>query len=263
MKNMSTSLLLPGATKSRADTLKKLNVGAGVFHGINFIVALVLIILYSNQSLSTSITTDFNATIDVLGDYKVIWVELPFSAITSVFHLGLAWLPEQTTHYNEYVLLKGYSPYRWIEYAITASLMTWVVLQVAGVTNVVVLVLAGIICNMVLQYQGYLMEVLNPNKRARINWGPTWAGWILFVGQWALIWTYFGSTVSQGAPWYVYAIVIGMFVQYCFFGMVQLVQFTGFMDSYGAERAYIILSYTSKCFQLYVLVIAMLTSPAT
>lgn len=246
---------------SRFATLYRLNLGAGILHATNFIVTLVLITLYNERSLLAVLTTDFRPGIQFHGSYRLIWVELPFSAVTSLFHFYLALGGEKTTRYREYVFGKGRNPYRWIEYGITASLMTWGILQVAGATNILILVMVGIICNMALQYQGYLMEVMNPPKRQKTLWGPTMAGWLIFAGQWAIILTYFGDQVSKGStPWFVYTIVIGELVQFSLFGLVQILQFTGRMSSYRSEISYIVLSYTSKLWTIWNLTIAMLTN---
>lgn len=243
----------------KVKTLKRLNLGAGLLHGVNFIVAAVLIGIYNNRSIVTTITTDFRFSLRQQSVYQLLWVELPFSAVTCLFHLYLSLASEQQTHYAEYVFIKGKNPYRWIEYGITASLMTWVILQIAGVTNVFLLIMVGIIANMVLQYQGYLMESMNPPKRDATAWGPMISGWLLFAGQWAVILSYFFDQVtSTTSPWWVYTIVIGCFAQFCLFGIVQLMQYNG-QTTYWAEIAYITLSYTSKFYLNWNLVIAMLT----
>lgn len=261
---MQNRLLPPSDTTQKVKqtkTLSWLNKGAGFLHATNFITGLILVIIFNNQSIVSEITTDFNATSERHTTYQLLWVELPFSAITSIFHFYLGWGKEKQTRYFDYVFRLGQNPYRWIEYGITASLMTWVILQVAGATNVLLLILAGIICNMVLQYQGYLMEVLNPPSRTKTNWGPTVAGWFLFCGQWAVIFAYFfNSVTTSNAPWYVYTIIIGCFLQFCIFGIVQLLQFTKVVQTpYGVEVAYITLSYTSKFYLNWNLIIAMLT----
>lgn len=237
----------------RARKLARLNVGAGFLHLANFVAAVVLTAVYGHKSVRGTLTTDFTGTQTILGTYTLLWVDVPFSLITGIFHLFLAFGAESTTHYKSYVFVKGYNPYRWIEYAITASFMTWVILQVSGVTNILTLLVVGVGCNVALQAQGYFMDILNG------NWVPTWVGWVVFSFQWTLIWTYFAYQ-APGAPWIVYSVVIGMFIQYCLFGLVQILQYTRvWPDPYQIELAYIGLSYTSKFYLNWNLIIYMLT----
>lgn len=241
----------------RAERLKRLNIGAGVLHMVNFVTGLVLIILYHPQSFQGVLSVDFGVTWKRLGQYPLVWVDLPFSLITALFHLYLAFGKESTTRYRSYVFVKGYNPYRWIEYAITASLMTWVIMQVAGVTNVIALAVVGVVGNVILQFQGYLMDVFNPPNRTKTTWVPTLLGWLLFCGQWALIWAYFFALDTRS--WVVYTVVIGCFLWFCLFGLVQLLHYNGsWKDPYTVELAYMALSYTAKFYLNWNLVIHML-----
>ena len=189
---------------------------------------------------------------------------MPFALITGAFHFYLALAPETRTRYVSYVLRKARNPYRWIEYAITASLMTWVILQVSGVTNVLTLVMVGVVGNVVLQSFGWMMELYNPPPLKRVSWWPTLAGWLLFAGQWTVIFAYFFAAAGSGrAPWFVYAVVVGMFVQFCAFGAVQLLYFTGRITAYRSEMVYVVLSLTSKLWLNWTLLAATLATPAS
>ena len=245
----------------QGNTLLTLNKWAGLLHLLNFVTGLVLMILYSGRSYKATLTTDFVQTLVIRGVYPLIWVDLPFSFITACFHLFLGFAPEATSKYRSYVFIRSFNPYRWLEYAITASLMTWVILQIAGVTDIATLVVVGVVGNVVLQCQGYFMDVLNPPNRPKINWLPTVAGWFLFAGQWTMIWLYFGYLSNR--TWLEYTVVVGMFVQFCLFGMVQLLHYMrvqGFVSAYQVELWYMGLSYTSKFYLNWNLVINMLVS---
>lgn len=241
----------------RAQQLKRLNIGAGLLHMINFVAGLILVVLYSSRSFRGILSTDFNLTYKQIGQYPLVWVDLPFSFITALFHLYLAYGAESNTRYRSYVFVKGYNPYRWIEYAITASLMTWVIMQVAGVTNVITLVVVGVVGNVVLQFQGHLMDISNPSNRTNTIWTPTAIGWLLFCAQWALIWSYFFALTTR--TWVVYTIVIGCFVFFCLFGLLQLLHYMRILkDPYVVELGYMTLSYTAKFYLNWNLLINMI-----
>lgn len=60
----------------RAERLKRLNIGAGVLHMVNFVTALMLIILYHPQSFQGVLSVDFGVTWKRLGQYPLVWVDL-------------------------------------------------------------------------------------------------------------------------------------------------------------------------------------------
>ena len=274
--------------EQQTKSLTTWNKWAFVLHGVSFVAALIMVIIFASGSLQTELTTDFRVYDSMstnpsqagpfsvkqksLGFYQLAWVELPFPLITSIFHGIIAFVPYVNQHYTRDAIIDGTNWIRWLEYAITASFMTWVIMQASGVTNVLILIVVGIIGNIVLQYQGYLMEKLNVGKSKRdVVWGPTVVGWLVFVGQWIIIMTYFFSAVASrtdGVPLFVYFIVIGLFFQFSLFGVVQLLHYwerprflAKYLDTgYKTERAYIILSFVSKFFLDWTLIFGIVTN---
>ena len=269
--------------EAEASSLFQWNVGACVLHAVYFLVVLVLAIINSGGSLQAELTTDFRLydagavgppeagffSVEPvsLGFYQLVWLELPFPLITALFHGLLAFYAPMRKRYTRLALLEGRNPYRWLEYSITASFMTWVIMQLAGLTNLLTLVLGAVVCNVALQYQGHFMERLNPlpaRKQGKVDWTPTVVGWIIFVGQWLLIFAYFFAAIGSGAertPGFVYGIVFGLFGLFSLFGVVQLLHFlrVGFLASaYQVERAYIVLSFAAKFTLDLVLILGIL-----
>lgn len=261
--------------QSAAKKLKKWNLAAGILHTVSFVGILILAAWSQakGDTFQAEITTDFRkyesggtgpfATATAsLGVYPLIWIEVPFSAITAIFHFVLAY--HRTTRAKYQLLVSGEerNPWRWIEYSITASLMTWSILQLSGVTNIFMLLLAGVVMNVALQYTGHVMEVVNtPNRRKRraekqkwsVDWVPTLVGWLIFSAQWAVIFSYFFTAVqsSTSVPAFVWTVVLGLFFMFASFGFVQMAHFLGVkwfgLDTgYGCERAFIVLSFVSK-----------------
>lgn len=281
-------------TVANVKSLRRCNLAAGILHGLSFIAALTLVIIFIDQSLMTELRTDYkvyaaNATNSTggtqpdaggpfavvcssLGFYKLSWVIIAFPAITSLFHLTIALNPELNDAYSRSTLGQGSNPYRWLEYSITASLMGWVIGQLSGVTNVFLLVVL-VLVNIAMQYQGYIMEVVNVGrKRGTYFWSPVVIGFILFAAQWMPIFVYFFAAITSdrpvgvdGAPWFVYTIVFGLFFQFLLFGMVMTLHYWGspkwLRSNYNNEVAYIILSFTSKVFLDWNLLIGIITNP--
>jgi hypothetical protein len=126
--------------------------------------------------------------------------------------------------------------------------MTWVILQLVDVQNVFLLILAGPVANIALQAQGYLQERF---EKTRI---PTYVGWLIFAGQWSMIWVYYAYVPSK--PWFIHSIVIGCFVWFVLFGLVQLLRFS----KYTQELLYISLSFTAKLYLTWNLLTAAATA---
>jgi hypothetical protein len=278
--------------KSNAKNLFKWNRAAFLAHTTYLVVLIILAAIYSDGSLKVEITTDFrvydamslgppesgpfSTTLNSLGFFSLIWLQIVFPFITAFFHFILAYSPRVKKHYSRLALLEERNPYRWVEYSISASFMTLTILWVSGVTNMFVLLITGVICNVALQTMGSFMEQLNPpqekTKRKRsVNWQPTIVGWIIFMGQWVVIFTYFFEAVASdrpsgthGPPWFVYIIVIGRYFQFSLFGIIQLLHYLrwpSFLASaYQIERGFIILSFVAKISLSLVLDIGIITN---
>lgn len=273
---------------SPQEKLRRCNLGAGLLHLTSFIAALILVIIYSSSSLTTELRTDyrvydanvtnstsgpFSTQCTSLGSYSISWVIICFPIITSLFHLVIALAPDVRAQYNVWTLREGRNPLRWLEYSITASLMVWVICQLSGVTNVFLLVVL-VLGNVAMQYQGYIMEVANMGRtRAQgFIWSPVTIGFILFAQQWLPIFVYFFAAITsprpptaEQVPWFVYTIVFGLFFQFLLFGMVMTLHYYGWprilRSNYNNEVAYIILSFVSKFFLDWNLIIGIITNP--
>ena len=249
--------------KKKAKILRNLNIAAFALHGVSFIVLLILAIIYAPNSFQVELTTDFKV-LKSLGKYQIIWLELPFPFITALFHATIALNDGVRDEYTRRAIFQAFNPLRWLEYAITASFMTWIILQLSGVTNILTLIFVGIIGNVALQAQGYMMEKMNPPRnKQRINWIPTIVGWLIFVGQWSIIVTYFFASDLENAPGFVYGAVFGLVFQFALFGIVQLCHYLGWprflRTGYATEIAFVVLSFISKFFLDWTLSIGILT----
>lgn len=157
--------------KNEFKNLKNWNVFMGVVHLASFIALLVLFIVYYNKIPKSASYTDFAYTTNsriflvdfqLVNSYNLLWVLLPFPLITAFFHFFIAFFGFKVYIYNLYVY--GIQYYRWIEYSITASLMTWVIYALSGGTNIL-LGLILVILNVNMNFFGYVMEYVNSNVK--------------------------------------------------------------------------------------------------
>ena len=268
-------------------TLFILNFIAAIVHGVSFFGALGIAIwaqisdninaipgvltwdfgnLIVNGTLVDLNTTNPIASPQFVGPYPLVWVDIAFPFITCLFHAGIAWsLRNPNGYYQRELTERNRNPLRWIEYSLTATLMTYIICQLVGISNIFLLLAVAVFGNVILQLQGHLMETLNSNQSKGINWWPTAIGWIIFLGQWVCIWTYFlyaAFADPVGPPVFVYVIVIGLFVSYAIFGLIQLMHYARFRNflssTFAVEVAYITLSFTSKLYLTWTFLGALL-----
>jgi hypothetical protein len=153
-------------------------------------------------------------------------------------------------------VVRGINKTRWSEYSVTAALMTWILCQLCGITNLYVLLVVAILGNIVLQWHGYYFEEAAADATAsRFDKAvPMLRGSLIFFFQWIVITASFARTVSAGdvdaLPFYVWASFFGIFVTYCGFPLVQLMFAgpSGIKNWYGYELWFILLSLLSKVF---------------
>lgn len=171
-------------------------------------------------------------------------------AVTAAFHLSQA----SPLSFKDYQ--NGLNRIRWLEYCITASLMTFLIANLSGLVNFWLLLVVAIIGNIALQSTGYMFERANRPKLVRyfgekvekgheehktgflwlredfvenekeVFWGWFIAGCFIFVAQWAVITTAFVVAVSKAGsdnvPWFVWSIFFSMFFFFLSFALVML-----------------------------------------
>lgn len=196
---------------------------------------------------------EFNESTQMLENVlKPLW-EVPFVAfvaifllLTSMFHFLIA-SPKLNNVYNN-DLQKGFNKFRWIEYAITSSIMIVLIGLLFGINELgTIILLFGI--NAVMNLTGLLMETHNTNKQ-KTNWTSFVVGSIAGVVPWIVMFLYaFGNSVLSSVPWFVFAIFASYFVFFNLFPVNMLLQYKKVgkcKDYLYGEKMYIILSLTSK-----------------
>jgi hypothetical protein len=192
----------------------------------------------ATQSLQPATTQLFNVSLPIL--------IAAFLFISAAAHLIIA------TVYNKRYnsdLLKGLNKARWIEYAISASIMMVAIAMLVGVYDFVSLVMIFALIA-IMNLLGLVMEVHNQTTK-KTNWISYWVGCLAGIVPWFAIAFYFWLSAHQGSapPTFVYWIFVSIFVFFNCFAINMVLQYKkiGPWKNYlFGERVYIILSLVAK-----------------
>ena len=149
-------------------------------------------------------------------------------------------------------LKKGINKFRWIEYAISSSIMIVLISTLFGIYDIASLILIFIV-NASMNLFGLVMEQMNSGAdKTKVNWGPFIWGGIAGLAPWIAIFLYmFGTGNFDIVPWFVWAIVGTYFVAFNTFPINMILQYkkVGKWKNYlYGERTYIVLSLVAKTF---------------
>lgn len=147
----------------------------------------------ATQSLSIAYQVEF-----------VVWTSM-FAFMSAFAHFIILW---QFDKY-EADLKKGLNRYRWWEYAISSSLMIVLIAMLFGVYDVISLIMIAAV-NAAMNLFGDIMEVMNAGKpKEEVDWAPFNYGAIAGLYSWVIIFAFMvGSPGVEGAPWFVWAILV-------------------------------------------------------
>ena len=246
-----------------------------VLHAINTFGTLALFLLTYKDTFRgflTTTTLDGNLLPDKdnLGRVAAWYILIWFSPITSFFHLALSTFPGIRPNYHLSVFKRNRNPYRWIEYSITASIMTWVIMMLSGVVNLFLLI-DGVFLNVAMNIFGYVLEVVmqgtRPEKKRLVFWKYLFFGFVPFVPVWLNIFYHFFSALSANSsdvPWYVWSIVFGMCGAYLLFPLVLILHYNKWPKFMGypiwKELGFIFSSWIAKTMLVWFLAIGLYTA---
>jgi hypothetical protein len=168
------------------ESLKRLNIYAGFLHLISGILVLAgVIALGKFSSWSRDLYTfylQFNVApgiFKVAPDPQIILtigylgvILALFPLVSAAAHFIIAFL--KNNEYNDN-LKKGMNPYRWLEYAISSSIMIVLIATFTGVWDLWSLVMIFVL-NGIMNMFGYQMEKLNQYTK-KIDWSNYILGW--------------------------------------------------------------------------------------
>jgi len=169
-----------------------------------------------------------------------------FFVLSAVAHLSVA-----TVWWRGYLadLSRHRNVARWVEYALSSSLMMVVIAQLVGIFDVVALLaIAGVNASMILF--GWLQEKYEEPGGG--GWLPFGFGCIAGAVPWIGVVIYTvapGSASAASPPGFVYAIIVSLFVFFNIFALNQWLQYRArgrWRDYLFGENVYILLSLTAK-----------------
>jgi hypothetical protein len=204
-----------------------------------------------------------------LGSVNIIYGVWGFFLITILAHLFYATDAFGSGSYSNAVLNQGWNPYRWIEYALSASLMSLLIGLSTGSRDQNQVV-SYVLATASLMAFGYIVENtlrVGANFQKATVIAATLGGWVSLLSMWIPLFLNF-SYLVQGVkkkykderdpsgqrievPQWVYAIIFIQFLNFASFGFIQLRQimaaFNGKPSSFpSVEGAYTTLSLAGK-----------------
>ena len=229
---------------------------------INFNTALYQYDVDLNTEDPADSTITAKQVVNVSGLFMKILVVVYF-AFTCFFHILYATDCFGSGAYSR-AIARGNNYFRWIEYAISSTIMTFLILIITGVKDFD-LVIFAVIVNIGMIISGQIVEAAQDKK---VKYVALAIGFILLLGLSYIILKTFFTRLSQAKkygfkiPTYVYFIVFPLLAWYASFGIVALVQVIKGGDYAKYEKWYIYLSFLSKL-NLGVFIAFGLTRPET
>ncbi len=241
----STPLQIP---TDRLNSLRRYNLIAGVFH---LVQAIAIFLLANDFALPVSVNYLLDAQVPSAKFESVLLFDLPIALGVALFSLLSAlahfWIvgPGFKRYTNDLSNMRNIA--RWVEYAISSTLMIILISMINAVWDVVALMaIAG--ANVAMILFGWLQEKYEePGKGSLL---PFWFGCIAGIVPWiAMFWLLFSPGSNAEAPGFVYGVVFSLFLFFNSFAIVQWLQYKRvgkFADYLVGERTYITLSFIAK-----------------
>lgn len=185
--------------------------------------------------------------------------------------------PKNVFDYYTNVIALGINPLRWIEYAISSSLMIVAIAALSGVSNVFILVFLAVPLNVALMIIGgnyfeqdnigYQRPLVKPSRLRKVRWKFFFWGVLFFLAQWAVIFSYFFAAVTSTSqvPVFVYLVVFVMFSLFSLFAVNPVLHYLGafswISDFVNYELVFIALSFIAKLALDWILIIGVSVTP--
>jgi len=221
--------------------------------GINFNTDLYTFHIKLNENDPGNSELTAEKTLSVSGTALKVLVVVYF-AFTAFFHLLYMTDGFGSGSYTRAVNAQN-NYFRWIEYGISSTIMTFLIAIICGVKGFDTVILL-ILMNIGMIICGQIAEVATANGLKQVAILATAVGWVLILGIiFAFFYCFFvalndGKVNNFDIPWWVYTIIFPLVIWYASFGVVSLIQ-NFFMKHTVAnyvkiEKAYILLSFISK-----------------
>ncbi len=225
--------------------LERLNLGVGLAHLAQAAVMVVL-----SNDLAFAVTGSFlsgdpvaasgPAPAEALFDLPIGYTVAFFLLLAAVDHLLMGG-PLRSWYRRQ--IAAGRNEARWLEYALSASIMLILIAALAGVRDIAAL-LGLFAANSAMILFGWLQERDHEPGGSML---PFWFGTVVGLVPWVAVGVYL--LAGDDPPGFVYAIFVSLFVFFMSFGLNQWLQYrqVGRWREYAfGERAYLWLSLGAK-----------------
>jgi len=247
------------------DSLTRFHLIAATFQSLQ---SIVLFYVASKKTINRSVFTNFATDEDLgedmyirpnaelLGSLSISYYTAIFIMLASTDH-WLCVLPFSRPKYHYYIT-RHQSPFKWVEYGFSASLMHVLISQLVGITDVHTLVCMFFISGSMIHF-GTMHESMNAKARAdgyAQNWFPFWASCVMHVAMWAIMLSYYQARMETAkSPGLLSVVIFVVFFLEAIYALVFYLiwaKIGRFADFMFGEHFYIILSFTAKTFLAWV-----------
>lgn len=233
-----------------SQSLRKINAFAGILH----LAQMAAVLALSNDFALPVTATYMSGPPGSSFAAPIVLFSTPVGLTVAIF-LGLSALahfivasPQFFPRYSAGISAQR-NYFRWVEYAISSSVMIVLIAQVTGIAEISAIIsIFGVNASMILF--GWLQEKYeNPGSG---GWLPFIFGCIAGIVPWVALMFYvlsIGGVGETSAPAFVYGIVFTIFLFFNSFALVQWLQYKKFgkwSDYMRGERTYITLSLIAK-----------------
>jgi hypothetical protein len=256
----TTTLDAPPAenmSEERAHSFFRWNATLSGLHAVQGVLILALSFLRDPIVTSPVVSTylTFDEATQTLVPAETTLFELPigpavalFFFLSAIAHALLAW---PLRGWYERRLGSGIQPMRWIEYALSSSVMIVVIAALSGIQEIGTLVaIFGI--NAAMNLFGWSMELGNQG-RSKVQWSHYVFGCIAGIVPWIVIGiALWSASVEPGAapvPTFVWIIFGSLFVAFNIFAITMILQYGKigrWRDYLVGEKTYMVLSLVAK-----------------
>ncbi|MEI6499254.1 MAG: heliorhodopsin HeR [bacterium] len=237
--------------ESKFRSLRRFNIFMACLH---FVSGLLMVILSTDLKVPVTasflkfdaLTQTLYPKLSTLFELRLGYLVAFFLFLSAIAHLMIS-LPRINAWYNANIA-KGINPARWIEYALSSSVMIVVISLLVGISDIATLI-GFFFLNACMIFFGWMMELHN-QKTEKTDWTSYIFGCIAGIGPWIGIAIYLAAPGSADkAPTFVYWIFFSIFIFFNIFAINQVLQYKKvgkWSDYLYGERAYIILSLVAK-----------------
>jgi hypothetical protein len=248
MRDMTMTLnsTFDASTRHR---LRRYNAMMGLLHAAQAVLVLALANGFTLPVVATFIAGPPGAAppaVEPLFEVSIAWGVAAFFLMSALAHLVIVmpgvypWYLENLENKRNYA--------RWIEYALSSSVMVVLIAMLVGIADIAALLaIAGVNASMILF--GLLQEKYE-TPGADVSWVAYWFGVLAGAIPWIAVTIYLLSPgVDAAPPGFVYGIFFSLFAFFNIFAIVMVLQYrrVGRWADYAfGESTYVLLSLLAK-----------------